>query len=491
MLRRPDLLLWLLATIVLSRLITMIMVPMIDTTEPRYAEIARIMAESGDWITPWFDYGVPFWGKPPLSFWLEALSFRLFGVTEFAARLPSWLAHLASLGLIYTLVRNISGHRQALIAALVFSSMTLAFVMSGAVLTDPFLALGTTLSLVSILLALRHPGSHWRWWFFIGLSIGLLAKGPLALVLTGGPLFFWVLWRRQWRDLSTIPWIRGILLTSFLTLPWYIAAELKTPGFIDYFIIGEHFLRFIDPGWNGDLYGNAHERAFGTIWIYWIEATFPWGIIAVVAIFWRWFSGRSSGSPRTWSLSDEQRLMLLAVIFPSLFFTFSGNILATYQLPALAPLAMLIAILIFHSGTVSRINRGGAIISMVFIPLILIFTGFYTQIYPEKLKTEKMLVAYYEKHKSEDSYPLIYIGKPPFSARYYSKGRVKQMELPEVESLIRSKLHPMYFIAIPNTRLNAGMPSLPGLTTIVLKNRRFTLLQIKPAENRIAIYEIK
>lgn len=70
----------------------MIWLPLSDTTEPRYVEIARIMAESGDWITPWLSEGTPLWGKPPLSIWCQAISFGVLGVSEFAARLPSLLS---------------------------------------------------------------------------------------------------------------------------------------------------------------------------------------------------------------------------------------------------------------------------------------------------------------------------------------------------------------------------------------------------------------
>src|SRR5690606_18239199 len=83
---------WFVLGVILAlRLVSMIWLPLLDTSEPRYAEIARIMAATGDWITPWFSPGVPFWGKPPLAFWSEAVAFRALGVSEFAARLPSWL----------------------------------------------------------------------------------------------------------------------------------------------------------------------------------------------------------------------------------------------------------------------------------------------------------------------------------------------------------------------------------------------------------------
>ncbi len=478
MFKRLDWLFWLLAIIVLSRLFSMAVVPMIDTTEARYGEIARIMAETGDWITPWFDYGVPFWGKPPLSFWSEALSFKLFGVTEFAARLPSWLANLGMLGLIYHLTRKIAGHRQALIATVVFSSMALSSIMSGAVMTDPFLAFGTTLSLVSIILALRQPNSLWRWWFFVGLSIGLLAKGPLALVLVFGPLFLWVVWRWQWYDLCKIPWLRGALLTAVLTFPWYIAAELKSPGFINYFIVGEHFLRFVDSGWSGDLYGSAHHQPFGTIWLYWIWASFPWGPMAIIVLIWRWIVTRKQQIVPKQTLSDEQRLLLLSALFPSLFFTFSGNILWTYQLPALAPLAILIAMLMTNSAPVNTFRKSGMMIVAAIIPLLVILIGFYAHFYPDKLKTEKTLVAYYDEHKDNTTPPLIYINKRPFSARFYSRGHAISVALSEVESLMDRNSHLTYYMAISNENSDKIISLLPGQVEVERVNRRFSLLKI-------------
>src|ERR1700754_3406199 len=104
---------WMLAAILGVRLWSMISVPLVDTSEPRYAEIARVMAATGDWITPWFSPGVPFWGKPPLSFWSEALAFRLFGVSEFSVRFPSWLAMAATVALIYACAQRLFGTRQA------------------------------------------------------------------------------------------------------------------------------------------------------------------------------------------------------------------------------------------------------------------------------------------------------------------------------------------------------------------------------------------
>src|SRR5690606_17305837 len=142
-----------LAGALLLPLVSMAIVPFYDTSEPRYAEIARVMAQTGDWITPWFSPGVPFWGKPPLSFWAQALSMRLFGYGEFAVRLPSWLCMLLTVWILFAGVRALRGPGLALRSALVYSTCALVYVTSGAVLTDPFLALGTTLSMMSFAVA--------------------------------------------------------------------------------------------------------------------------------------------------------------------------------------------------------------------------------------------------------------------------------------------------------------------------------------------------
>ena len=83
--------LWfILSSILLLRLLGLGVYPLMDTSEARYAEMARKMVELSDWVTPMFDYGVPFWGKPPLSFWTQAASMTVFGTNEFAARFPAW-----------------------------------------------------------------------------------------------------------------------------------------------------------------------------------------------------------------------------------------------------------------------------------------------------------------------------------------------------------------------------------------------------------------
>ena len=98
--------LWFMAVVIGIRLLAMDWMPLRDTTEARYGEVALLMFTTNDWITPWFAPDVPFWGKPPLSFWAQALSFKLFGVSEFAARLPALLVTLATVWLTWCMART-------------------------------------------------------------------------------------------------------------------------------------------------------------------------------------------------------------------------------------------------------------------------------------------------------------------------------------------------------------------------------------------------
>jgi 4-amino-4-deoxy-L-arabinose transferase-like glycosyltransferase len=118
-------LIWLLGALLLVRILAMVLVPFADTTEPRYAEIARLMMTSNDWITPWFEPGVPFWGKPPLSFWAQALAFKLFGVNEFAGRLPALLAFIATAWMVWRLAISVASQDVAAAAVVVYAGMLL------------------------------------------------------------------------------------------------------------------------------------------------------------------------------------------------------------------------------------------------------------------------------------------------------------------------------------------------------------------------------
>ena len=151
---KPGLYLWLLLTVGLCRLLSLGLYPLSDKTESRYGEIARIMAETGNWVTPHVDYATPFWGKPPLSTWLSAFAIKLFGENDFAVRIPSFLLAVGVAALVFCLARQLKGSPLAISAVVVLSVSPMFFVSGGAVMTDPALVFGTTMSMVGFYLAL-------------------------------------------------------------------------------------------------------------------------------------------------------------------------------------------------------------------------------------------------------------------------------------------------------------------------------------------------
>jgi 4-amino-4-deoxy-L-arabinose transferase-like glycosyltransferase len=327
--------------LLICRVLSMSLMPLNDSTEARYAEIAREMAETGQWITPMLDYTTPFLGKPPLSFWLTAGFMKLLGLGEGIARLSSLVLSMLTLicvGLVY----RKESHTKAWVAVLVLASSVFFFIDAGAVMTDPALVFSTTLAMVAFWQVMTKKRARDSHVYFIALGIGLLAKGPVALVLTVGSVLLWVAFQNQWREMFyNIRWVSGILMTTAIALPWYILAEIKNPGFLNYFIIGEHVGRYLQSSWQGDKYGYVHAVPQGMIWLYALAGTFPWTPIAIHGLI----SNRVSLLPKKIYTYLKQSLWIsyLAafILFPLLFFSLSKNIIYTYAFPALPPLALL------------------------------------------------------------------------------------------------------------------------------------------------------
>ena len=413
---------WVLCALLAIRLLLIYYLPLTDTTEARYAEIARKMLETGNWVTLWHDYGVPFWAKPPLAFWLSAASMGVFGVNEWAARLPALLLSLGTLGLLVALGWRHSGRPMALAGALVLAGSLLFFAVAGTVMTDPALLFCLTLSQVALWRALVWRSRGWGYGFFLGLGFGLLAKGPLVLVLCGLPVFFWVLLRQQWRNLwFRLPWISGTLLMLAIALPWYLLAEQRTPGFLNYFMVGEHLSRFLDPGWAGDKYGFAHNTAYGMIWLFAWLGLLPWSLLAP-----GWLWRKRAQLPALLHDTDGWLLyLLLWSLMTLVFFTCSGNIIFPYPLPMLPGFALLFAELWQRArqpGERTYLPRWALLIGALCAVFLLA-----NAVHPERyLRTQKAAItAWLAEQPAADSALLYWRSRREFSAEFYSAGRAR------------------------------------------------------------------
>lgn len=431
-------LLALLMCVLLTRLLSLGIYPLMDTTEARYGEMARKMVETNNWLQPQFEYGVPFWGKPPLSFWGSAGTMVLCGINEFGARLAPYLATLG-IGLCF-LLWPFQGRKaeKAVATIIVLFSSAMGFVSAGAVMTDAFLAVGTTLSMICFYRAMtdESPSRLWGYLFFLGLVIGLLSKGPLTLVVCGLPIFVWVLWQKQWMNLwKRIPWISGTLLMLLLTVPWYIAAEQATPGFLRYFIIGEHIERFLVKGWEGDLYGKGHSRAIGTIWLYAVEMFLPW--ILLVPFLIRRNCCSAIRKP------ENAFLWCWALITP-LFFTMARNILPAYILPAVPAFCILLIRQLWKLYESEGRDYRQFIFAVVPVLVILSLFGIGKGFDHIQYRCQKELLSHWDEHA-----PLYYVDdKVPYSAQFYSAGRaeiltkdIERVRHGEYLAVHRSKYH--------------------------------------------------
>ena len=329
----------LVGALLLLRLATLGFPPLFDTTEGRYAEIGREMAVSGDWVTPTLHGGEPFWGKPPLHFWGTALSIRLFGPDEWAARLPSFLAALGILLIVWRVGREAVGGEAAKGAVVLLAGSALFFLLSGAVLLDVTFTFAVTGASGAFLLFARDRNRRWTGLaFYLFLALGLLAKGPVVLPLVFLPILLRSVIRKSAADLLALPWLPGVAIVLLVAAPWFLLAERKTPGFANYFFIHEHVLRFLRKEY-GDLYGHGHVSPYGLVWLLGFASFLPWSP-AVIALALRHRRNRSSAIGEKGG-ADLAYLWLWS-LSPFLIFTLSRSLSLPYVFPALPPLAILL-----------------------------------------------------------------------------------------------------------------------------------------------------
>jgi 4-amino-4-deoxy-L-arabinose transferase-like glycosyltransferase len=405
----------------LSRLVLAVLVPLMDTTEARYGEMARKMVESRDWLVPLHDYGVPYLAKPPLAFWFSAAGIALLGPGELGPRILILLATVAFAAAFYLVVRRWVGAVVALVALLVMSTSLLFFVAAAAVMTDMLLTISVAVALGAFWERYRGGSGRAELVLYVALGVGFLIKGPLAAVLALGPIALWALafglvgpvWRR-------FAWLRGGLLAVAIAAPWYVAAELRNPGFLNYFIIGEHIQRFLVPGWTGDLYGRAHDVPRGGIWLFFVLGALPWGLIAIP-----WLLLTRGRVRERWRAQRELvGFWLLAALVPLLLFTFAGNIIFPYALPALPAAALAFAVLV--GGDDARVLprlAAAALATTVVVTAAAWAAGSYMEDHSQRAVVRAVM-----ERAPNATEPVYYWRTRFFSADYYGQGRVRVVE---------------------------------------------------------------
>ena len=324
---------------------------LVGPDEPRYAWIARDMAETGDWVTPRL-YGQPWFEKPPLYYWGAAASFKLFGVSETTARLPSALcALLATLALAWLALRIYGAETARWLLVLLPTTVGMIGFSHAAATDMPFAAM-LTIAMVSAayIVGLVPPAgqsvhsSETDFYsntspartlikFNFGLFIGLatLAKGPAAIILTGGAVLLWAVFTKRWR--AAFRCLHPMAIGGFCVtaLPWYINCAQRNPDFFRVFIIEHNFKRFLTPEFQ-------HSQP---VWYYipiLLIALFPWlfFLVPVSSRLWDSWKRQEANWP-------SQLLLISWAGFTLLFFSISRSKLPGYILPGIPPLALLLA----------------------------------------------------------------------------------------------------------------------------------------------------
>ncbi len=443
--------------LVLFRFILTRAIPLLDKTEARYAEIARLMYETKDWVVLQIDYGIPFWAKPPLSTWLSALSFEVFGVNEIAARLPSFIMGIGIIILVGNVVKK-SG-TSFYLSGFILLTMPEFLIHTGVVSTDSALGFSIILIMLSFWKAMSSDKrSFWNYLFFIAIGLGLLAKGPIVLILTTPPIFTWCLLRKgRFKEVFLkLPWALGILITCLIAIPWYVLVEQRSPGFIDYFIVGEHIKRFIEPGWHGDLYGGPKSQALGMIWVFLLIFTFPW-IQVVLYLIWK---ERQTIFKNKWV-----SYLVLWLFWTPLFFTFSKNILHTYIVPVTVPIALL---MVYWWKDYQKKTLLLSISSIFPLLAIIAFFGFFLNGTLDKYAdSDKYLLYDQSIHTTEKKIPIYYWKQKSYSGQFYSAGRAKIIQTPKALDSVMQLHNKLFFVV-----LNKNKEEISGVF-----NERLTFLE--------------
>ncbi|WP_189519579.1 phospholipid carrier-dependent glycosyltransferase [Kushneria pakistanensis] len=295
--------------------------------ELRYGEMSRELLARRDWAVPHFN-GLVYFEKPIMGYWLNAFAQMLFGETNFAVRFMSALSALGGAFCIVWLVRRLWGADRAWLSGGVYLSLFIVMAVGTYSVFDSFLAFWLTVTMVAFYAALESSSYRERCLYYLlaGLGCGgaFLTKGFLALVLPLMVVVAYSLVQRRVKTLMIYGWI-SVTSALIVTLPWALAIHFRAPDFWHYFFWVEHIHRFLA----------ADAQHAAPVWFFvpvLLLGLMPWTPVALPAL------ARLRGS----LASPLVRYALLWAVLPFIFFSLSRGKLATYILPCMAPLAILI-----------------------------------------------------------------------------------------------------------------------------------------------------
>jgi 4-amino-4-deoxy-L-arabinose transferase-like glycosyltransferase len=333
--------------------------PLANPDEGRYTEIAREMAVSGDYVTPRLN-GVKYFEKPPLMYWLSALTFKACGLNQYTARI--WVALFAALGclLTYYAASILYGHRAGIWSAIVLSTSLLYYGLGQVVLLDMAVSVMISGALFSFIVAVREPAGRRRFWLFMAhyafMALATLSKGLIGFLIPGAVMFLWLLFLGNWRVLRPLHLLPGVLLFLAIAAPWHIAVAManhsadRHSDFLWFYFIHEHFERFTTT---------VHRR-YEPWWFFLpmvVGGLFPW-----VVFGWQSISRALAGGWKARVKNADAWFLVIWIAFIVLFFSASKSKLIPYILPVIPACTVLIGRYVAEcwGGMTSKgLSRGG------------------------------------------------------------------------------------------------------------------------------------
>jgi 4-amino-4-deoxy-L-arabinose transferase-like glycosyltransferase len=315
--------------------------PLLDDADSSHAEAAREMLASGDYVTLHIN-GVRYLEKAPLPYWLVAISYRVFGVNEFATRLPMALSVMLLGVLAMVWGRRAFGERAGIYAGAFAYTAAGMFLFTRILIPDVLLSLLIAASLYFFLTALESPSEHWRWYSgYACMALGVLTKGLIALAFPGGTAVLYLAVTGEWRRWREFRLVSGVALFFLIAAPWHILAGLRNTGgqnghgFFWFYFVNEHFLRFLGKRYPRD-YNKLPWALYWSLHLVWL---FPWSLYLPAAMR----TIVDLRKEKIQNFANRTRLLcwILAVLI-LVFFAISTN-QEYYTFPAYLPLLMVLA----------------------------------------------------------------------------------------------------------------------------------------------------
>lgn len=302
-----------------------------DLDEGLYTTVSRQMLDSSDWLIPKIGSQV-FFDKPPLLYWMQAISIRVFGATSFAVRLPSALAAMFTALALYWWARKRGARNIGWLAAGIFALSPLTIALARQAITDSLLTLWFTLAVIGWIEGNR--GKRWGY-ILMAAACGLatMTKGTIGVLLPGAAFFIRMIIMRDFKELKRVPWIPAVGLYLLIVLPWHLALFITSGSeFINEYIVHQQMARFLGKDF-------AHNQP---VWFYipiLLIGGFPWSAVVPVA----WLNSIRSRNTDAEPNGEEWMLWALWAGVVVGFFSISKSKLPGYVQPAIPALSILAA----------------------------------------------------------------------------------------------------------------------------------------------------